>query len=71
MNDEQTITTLQRAADTATRDHHLAPGAATAAWEAAWPATKHALKAVGLSMLIEFVASMLAALTWALGIVST
>jgi len=40
VNDEQTITTLQRAADTATRDHHLAPGAATAAWEAAWPATQ-------------------------------
>ena len=39
--------------------------------EAAWPATRHALQAVGLSMLIEFVASMLAALTWALGIVST
>ncbi len=39
--------------------------------EAAWPATKHALKAVGLSMLIELVASMLAAMTWALGIVAT
>ena len=39
--------------------------------EAAWPATKHALKAVGLSMLIEFIASMLAAATWALGVVTT
>jgi len=39
--------------------------------DAAWPATKHALKAVGLSMLIELIASMLAALTWALGVVAT
>ncbi|WP_426244331.1 DUF456 domain-containing protein [Nocardioides sp. LHG3406-4] len=33
----------------------------------AWPSTKHALKAVGLSILIELVAGMLAALTWAVG----
>jgi uncharacterized protein YqgC (DUF456 family) len=39
--------------------------------DAAWPATKHALKAVGLSMLIELVASMLAAITWVLGVVAT
>ena len=38
---------------------------------AAWPATKHALRAVGLSMLIELVASMLAAATWALGVIAT
>ena len=34
---------------------------------AAWPATVHALKAVGLSMLIELVACLLAAATWAVG----
>ena len=38
---------------------------------AAWPATVHALKAVGLSILIELVASLLAAATWALGVVLT
>ena len=38
---------------------------------AAWPATKHALTAVGLSMLIELVASLCAAGTWALGVVLT
>ncbi len=37
----------------------------------AWPATVHALKAVGLSMLIELVASLLAATTWTLGVVLT
>lgn len=38
---------------------------------AAWPATVHALKAVGLSMLIELVACLLAAATWATGVVLT
>jgi uncharacterized protein len=38
---------------------------------AAWPATVHALKAVGLSMLIELTASLLAAATWAVGVVVT
>ncbi|MCW2838154.1 MAG: hypothetical protein JWQ15_2268 [Marmoricola sp.] len=38
---------------------------------AAWPATAHALKAVGLSLLIELVASLLAAATWAVGVVLT
>jgi uncharacterized protein YqgC (DUF456 family) len=38
---------------------------------AAWPATVHALKAVGLSIVIELVASLLAAMTWALGVVLT
>ncbi len=33
----------------------------------AWPSTKHALKAVGLSILIELVAGMLAAATWLVG----
>lgn len=39
--------------------------------EAAWPATVHALKAVGLAMLIEFTASMLAAAVWVAGVVVT
>ena len=37
----------------------------------AWPATVHALKAVGLSLLIELTSSLLAALTWAVGVVVT
>jgi uncharacterized protein YqgC (DUF456 family) len=37
----------------------------------AWPSTKHALKAVGLSVLIELVAGMLAALTWFVGTLLT
>nr|WP_246210013.1 DUF456 domain-containing protein [Nocardioides piscis] len=36
---------------------------------AAWPATKHALKAVGLSILIELAAAMLAVATWIVGVV--
>ena len=39
--------------------------------QAAWPATAHALKAVGLSMLIEVTASLLAAATWATGVTLT
>jgi uncharacterized protein YqgC (DUF456 family) len=38
---------------------------------AAWPATVHALKAVGLSMLIEMLASLLAAAVWVVGVVVT
>ncbi len=38
---------------------------------AAWPATVHALKAVGLSLLIEFTASLLAAAVWVTGVVLT
>lgn len=38
---------------------------------AAWPATTHALKAVGLSLLIELTAALLAAATWATGVVLT
>jgi uncharacterized protein len=38
---------------------------------AAWPATRHALTAAGLSMLIELTASMLAAATWVAGVVLT
>lgn len=36
---------------------------------AAWPATKHALKAVGLSILIELAAALLAVATWVVGVV--
>jgi uncharacterized protein len=38
---------------------------------AAWPATRHALTAAGLSLLIELTASMLAAATWVAGVVLT
>jgi uncharacterized protein YqgC (DUF456 family) len=34
----------------------------------AWPSTKHALRAVGLSILIELVAAVLAAATWVVGV---
>lgn len=37
----------------------------------AWPATVHALKAVGVSILIELAAALLAAATWAVGVVVT
>jgi len=37
----------------------------------AWPSTKHALRAVGLSILIELTAGVLAALTWVVGVVLT
>ena len=37
----------------------------------AWPSTKAALRAVGLSMLIELAAGLLAALTWLAGAVLT
>ena len=37
----------------------------------AWPATVHALKAAGLSMLIELTACLLAASTWVVGVVLT
>jgi uncharacterized protein YqgC (DUF456 family) len=39
--------------------------------EQAWPSTRAALKAVGLSMLIELAACTLAAGTWAIGVVAT
>ncbi|MDO9498092.1 MAG: DUF456 family protein, partial [Nocardioides sp.] len=37
----------------------------------AWPSTRHALKAVGLSILIELVAGALAAGTWVVGVILT
>ena len=39
--------------------------------EAAWPSTRHALLAAGLSILIELAAAMLAAGTWVVGAVLT
>jgi uncharacterized protein len=37
----------------------------------AWPSTVAALKAVGVSMLIELVAAALAAITWVVGVATT
>lgn len=37
----------------------------------AWASTKHALRAVGLSILIELVAGVLATVTWVVGLVLT
>lgn len=37
----------------------------------AWPSTKAALKAVGLSIAIEFASALLAACAWAIGVVLT
>jgi uncharacterized protein YqgC (DUF456 family) len=39
--------------------------------QAAWPSTKAALRAVGLSILIELAAGVLAAGTWAVGVAVT
>ena len=38
---------------------------------AAWPSTKQAMRAVGLSLLIELAAAVLAALTWLVGVIVT
>jgi uncharacterized protein len=38
---------------------------------AAWPSTKHALKAVGVSILIELAAALVATLVWVGGVVAT
>ncbi len=38
---------------------------------AAWPSTREALRAVGVSILIELVAGVVAALVWAVGVVVT
>ena len=38
---------------------------------AAWPSTKHALKAVGVSILIELVAGVLATFVWVAGVLAT
>jgi uncharacterized protein YqgC (DUF456 family) len=39
--------------------------------KAAWPSTKHALKAVGLSILIELAAGVVATCVWIAGVVLT
>ncbi len=39
--------------------------------DSAWPSTKHALRAVGLSILIELAAGVLAAGTWVIGVLAT
>ena len=39
--------------------------------QAAWPATVHALKAVGLGIVIELTFGVLAAVTWVIGVVIT
>jgi uncharacterized protein YqgC (DUF456 family) len=39
--------------------------------QAAWPSTKHALKAVGLSILIELVAGVAATFVWVAGVLLT
>ena len=38
---------------------------------AAWPSTKEALRAVGVSILIELAAGLIAALVWVAGVVAT
>ncbi len=38
---------------------------------AAWPSTKHALRAVGLSILIELVAGLVATFVWVAGVLAT
>jgi hypothetical protein len=38
---------------------------------AAWPSTKAALRAVGLSIVIELTSAVLAAATWVVGLVLT
>jgi uncharacterized protein len=39
--------------------------------QAAWPSTKHALKAVGLSILIELAAGVVATFVWVAGVILT
>jgi uncharacterized protein len=39
--------------------------------QTAWPSTKHALRAVGLSILIELVAGVVATFVWVAGVVLT
>ena len=38
---------------------------------AAWPSTKHALRAVGLSILIELAAALVATFVWIAGVIAT
>jgi hypothetical protein len=39
--------------------------------DAAWPSTRHALKAVGISILIELAAALVATFVWVAGVVAT
>ena len=39
--------------------------------KAAWPSTRHALKAVGLSIIIELIAGVIATFIWIAGVVLT
>lgn len=39
--------------------------------ERAWPSTRHALKAVGISILIELAAALLATATWTVGVIAS
>jgi hypothetical protein len=40
-------------------------------WKPAWPSTKHALQAVGLSMLIELAAGLIIGTVWVVGLLTT
>jgi hypothetical protein len=46
-------------------EHHRLGG------KAAWPSTRHALKAVGVSILIELAAGLVATFVWVTGVVLT
>jgi uncharacterized protein YqgC (DUF456 family) len=50
---------------------YLAERAKLGTHAAAWPATKQALKALGLSMGIELVTGLAVAITWVIGVVAT
>jgi uncharacterized protein len=50
---------------------HTNSGSAPQVPLGAWPSTKHALKAVGLSMLIELAAGLVIAAVWVTGVVVT
>ena len=49
---------------------YLAERIKLGAHDAAWPSTKHALKAIGLSMGIELLAGLAIASTWVIGVVT-
>jgi hypothetical protein len=50
---------------------YLAERAKLGTHAAAWPATKQALKAIGLSMGIELVTGLAVAITWVIGVAAT
>lgn len=49
---------------------YLAERIKLGAHDAAWPSTRHALKAIGLSMGIELLAGLAIASTWVIGVVT-